>query len=224
MSSPYYFLLHDPIIAIKVKKKIFTKHIILRPRIWCEAAENTSKIFITEIYRKPNNTKWRIKGKAFNGIKVKDIQYPLDMFLAILGYNPNNCNIIEEQSDFENYILSTQILNINDFFIDEFYELDNECIFSNNTPVTLRYMKDDFSEEKQVLDPVNVTFLYARSIIAEDSKWECTCEFVELNFQNDRGKTYKVTVDQFGRYKNGDVLGMPMPEYFDYIEMTKREE
>lgn len=222
--SAYYFLLHDPVISIKVKEKILSKYIILKPRIWCEADKDTSKIFITEIYKKSNSTKWLVKGKAFNGIKVKDINYPLDMFLAILGYNPNNCRIIEEQSDFENYILSTKILNINDFFIDELYELNNECIFPNNTPVTLRYIKDDFSEEKQVLDPVDVTFLYARSIIAENSKWGCACEFVELNFQNDSGKTYTVTVDQFGRYKNGDVLGMPMPEYFDYIEMTRREE
>ena len=70
--SAYYFLLHDPVISIKVKEKILSKYIILKPRIWCEADKDTSKIFITEIYKKSNSTKWLVKGKAFNGIKVKE--------------------------------------------------------------------------------------------------------------------------------------------------------
>ena len=209
----WYCIYPDPIVVVRIKRKFLSKYITLRARLWYEA-KDTSKIFITGIYKKTNCIGLFIKGKAFNGIDVKNIEYPIDMFLAILGYNPDKCNVMAEQSNFENYIFSTELLSE-----DEICNHSTKGILPNNTPVTLRYMKSYVDE--QVLDTVNVTFISARST-AGFSKYEEG--FIELKFQDNKGKIYKVSVDGSGNYKNGDVLGMPMPDYFDYIQIIRREE
>ena len=75
--------------------------------------------------------------------------------------------------------------------------------------------------DEQVLDTVNVTFISARST-AGFNKYEEG--FIELKFQDNKGKIYKVSVDGSGNYKNGDVFGMSMPDYIDYIQIIRREE
>ena len=93
----WYCIYPDPIVVVRIKKRILSKYIILRARLWYEA-KDASKIFITGIYKKTNCIGLFIKGKTFNGIDVKNIEYPIDMFLAILDLYRDGHILIEDNN------------------------------------------------------------------------------------------------------------------------------